>query len=68
MVVQAARWEVCENSRYGGACVTLLAGSHANLRGVGLHDALSSARPVNARRTLSSAPEGPAPEPQVSCA
>jgi uncharacterized protein YcfJ len=60
VVVEKGRWDVCENSNFGGSCVVLRPGSYASLGGMGLNDRLSSARPSDLRRT--SAPE--APEPQ----
>jgi uncharacterized protein YcfJ len=63
VVVQSGRWEVCENSRYGGACVTLRPGSYASLGGMGLNDALSSTRPAGQRRAgYEQAPDAPPPQ------
>ncbi len=59
VVVDSGRWEVCENSNYGGACVVLRRGSYASLGGMGLNDQLSSTRPADTRRA--SAPEAPEP-------
>ena len=63
VVVQSGRWEVCENSQYGGACVTLRQGSYANLGDMGLNDALSSTRPASGRRGANErAPDAPDPQ------
>jgi uncharacterized protein YcfJ len=59
VVVDSGRWEVCENSNFGGACVVLRKGSYASLGGMGLNDQLSSTRPSDARRA--SAPDAPEP-------
>jgi uncharacterized protein YcfJ len=59
VVVQSGRWEVCENSNFGGSCVVLRPGSYASLGDMGLNDQLSSVRPADARR--SQAPEAPEP-------
>ncbi len=59
VVVESGRWEVCENSNFGGACVVLRAGSYGSLGGMGLNDQLSSTRPANARRAA--VPDAPEP-------
>jgi uncharacterized protein YcfJ len=62
VVVQGGRWEVCENSQHGGACVTLRPGSYASLGNMGLNDALSSTRPAGQRRASNEmAPDAPPP-------
>ena len=62
VVVQSGRWEVCENSRYGGNCVVLRPGSYASLGGMGLNDRLSSTRPASPQRAMM--PDAPDPMPQ----
>jgi uncharacterized protein YcfJ len=59
VVVEGGRWEVCENSNFGGNCVVLQRGSYASLGGMGLNDELSSTRPADPRRA--SVPNAPAP-------
>ena len=59
VVVENGRWEVCENSDFGGACVVLQRGSYASLGGMGLNDELSSTRPSDPRRAH--APNAPEP-------
>jgi uncharacterized protein YcfJ len=59
VVVDSGRWEVCENSNFGGQCVVLRAGSYASLGGMGLNDKLSSTRPAAVRRA--GAPDAPEP-------
>jgi uncharacterized protein YcfJ len=46
VVVDRGRWEVCDNSGFGGHCVVLQAGSYNSLRGMGLNDRVSSLRPA----------------------
>jgi uncharacterized protein YcfJ len=46
-VVDRGRWEVCESARFEGRCVVLRRGSYDSLRGLGMNDRISSARPVN---------------------
>ena len=41
-VVRGERWEVCEDSNYGGRCVLLRRGEYPSLRAMGLNDRLSS--------------------------
>ena len=38
------RWEVCEDSRFRGRCVTLQPGQYASLAAMGLNDRVSSVR------------------------
>ncbi len=59
VVVESGRWEVCENSNFGGECVVLRTGSYSSLGAMGLNDQLSSVRPTSLRRT--SAPDAPTP-------
>jgi uncharacterized protein YcfJ len=59
VVVHGGRWEVCEDSNFGGSCVVLRQGSYTSLGGMGLNDQLSSVRPSDSRR--SQAPEAPEP-------
>ena len=59
VVVQSGRWEVCENTNFGGECVVLRPGSYTSLGAMGLNDQLSSVRPSNARRA--NAPDAPEP-------
>ena len=45
--VERGRWEVCENSGFGGRCVLLRSGNYPNLAAVGLQDRVSSVRRVD---------------------
>lgn len=46
-VVQGDRWEVCEDSGFGGRCVVLPPGRYSSLTAMGFNDRVSSARIVN---------------------
>ncbi len=61
VVVDHGRWEVCEDARFGGHCVTLRKGSYDSLRGLGLDNKISSVRRVGDR--VSYPNEAPAPLP-----
>jgi uncharacterized protein YcfJ len=45
-IVRNGRWEVCEDSRFRGRCVTLRPGSYGNLSAMGLNNRVSSVRPL----------------------
>lgn len=62
-VVRGERWEVCEDSNYGGRCVLLRRGEYPSLRAMGLNDRLSSVRPVSARDPVDDSRYAPAPPP-----
>jgi uncharacterized protein YcfJ len=47
VIVRGGWWEMCENARFGGRCVTLRPGSYGNLASMGLNDRVSSVRPVD---------------------
>ncbi|HTP99761.1 MAG TPA: beta/gamma crystallin-related protein [Casimicrobiaceae bacterium] len=57
VIVRGGVWQMCENARFAGRCVTLQPGSYPSLGAMGLNDKLSSARLVDARY-------GAAPPPQ----
>ncbi len=42
-----ARWEVCEDFRYGGRCMILRPGQYPSLNSMGLNDRVSSIKPVD---------------------
>ncbi len=63
VVVTNGRWEVCDGVRFSGTCMVLRPGSYESLRGMGLNDRISSARPLRSRgRYANEAPE-PLPQP-----
>lgn len=49
-VVEAGRWQVCEDARFEGNCVVLRPGSYDSLRAMGLDNRVSSVRPVDGDR------------------
>lgn len=66
VVVDSGRWEVCVDSEFRGNCVLLRQGSYTSLKGMGLDDALSSARPSTSQRVgLAEAPD-PLPQPDYA--
>ncbi|MFA9216407.1 MAG: beta/gamma crystallin-related protein [Sphingomonadaceae bacterium] len=62
VVVERGRWEVCEDAGFRGQCMVLRQGSYENLRGMGLNNQISSARPARERGQYDN--EAPAPLPQ----
>ena len=42
--VEGGRWQVCQNSNYGGQCVELRPGSYPTLAAMGMQDRVSSVR------------------------
>ncbi len=58
VVVSNGRWEVCDGVRFTGTCMVLRPGNYESLRGMGLNDRVSSARPIRQRaRYHNEAPE-----------
>lgn len=47
VVVLREPWEVCDDVRFGGRCVTLRPGTYSSLADIGLNDRVSSARAMN---------------------
>lgn len=47
-VVKGARWEVCDEERFGGRCVVLRPGRYATLSAMSLNNRVSSARNLRA--------------------
>jgi hypothetical protein len=45
-VVEAGRWQVCEDPRFEGRCVVLRPGSYESLRAMGMNNRISSVRPI----------------------
>ncbi|MES2583095.1 MAG: beta/gamma crystallin-related protein [Pseudomonadota bacterium] len=43
---RGARWEVCEDARFGGRCMILRPGHYPSLSAMGLNDRVSSVKPV----------------------
>lgn len=47
VIVRNGWWEMCDDRRFGGQCVTLRPGNYPNLAAMGLNDRVSSVRPVD---------------------
>jgi uncharacterized protein YcfJ len=58
-----ARWEVCEDARYGGRCMILRPGHYPSLNAMGLNDRVSSVKPVDVNGHDFSDRMAPAPLP-----
>ncbi len=63
IVVTSKRWEVCDNSQYGGRCVVLRPGSYPSLQSMGLNDRVSSVRMVRTNDRIEDERYAPAPPP-----
>jgi uncharacterized protein YcfJ len=61
VVVQADRWEVCEDARFGGNCVVLRPGQYPSLAAMGLNDRISSVRDVSRDARIDDSRYAPAP-------
>ena len=60
-VVLGDRWEVCEDSRFGGRCVVLRPGRYPSLAAMGLNDRISSVRDVSRNARIDDHRYAPAP-------
>jgi uncharacterized protein YcfJ len=45
-IVRGGEWQVCEDARFEGRCVTLRPGNYRNFANMGINDQISSVRPV----------------------
>jgi uncharacterized protein YcfJ len=61
VVVERGRWEVCENTQFGGRCVVLRPGRYASLSALGLNDRVSSVRTVGRDARVEDHRYAPAP-------
>lgn len=50
-VVEAGRWQVCEDPQFEGRCVVLRPGSYDSLRAMGMNNRISSVRPLETDRS-----------------
>ncbi|MFN7136532.1 MAG: beta/gamma crystallin-related protein [Thermomonas sp.] len=60
-VVVGERWEVCQDTRYGGRCVVLRPGNYPSLAAMGLTERVSSARAVSSDARVDDRRYAPAP-------
>jgi uncharacterized protein YcfJ len=61
-VVQGGDWQVCEDARFQGRCVTLHPGEYPSLDRMGMNDRISSVRPVGHRMSEYEPPTPPPPQ------
>jgi len=54
VTVESGRWEVCESISFGGRCAILRRGSYDSPHQMGIHNGISSVRPVSNRNNYSS--------------
>ena len=52
VVVQSARWEVCDDIRFDGNCMVLRPGRYPSLAAMGLNDRISSVRAISAEARI----------------
>ncbi len=65
IIVLNNRWEVCDDSYYGGRCVVLRQGRYPNLAAVGLNDRISSVREIHPEARLDDSRYAPLPPQPV---
>jgi uncharacterized protein YcfJ len=53
VIVRGGWWELCEDARFSGSCVTLRPGSYGSLAAIGLNNRVSSVRPAQAQYSQS---------------
>lgn len=61
VVVQSARWEVCQDARFEGNCMVLRPGRYPSLAAMGLNDRISSVRAINANARIADDRFAPVP-------
>lgn len=65
VVVNGARWEVCDDINFGGRCVMLRPGMYPSLAAMGLNDRVSSVRELRRDVTVQPGMYTPEPTPMV---
>ena len=60
-VVSGERWEVCDDSRFGGRCAILRPGRYPSFAAMGLNDRISSVRTVDREARIDDSRYAPAP-------
>jgi uncharacterized protein YcfJ len=60
-IVANERWEVCDDTRYGGRCIILRPGRYPSLSAMGLNDRISSVRTVDREARVDDTRYAPAP-------
>jgi len=61
VIVANERWEVCDDTRFGGRCVVLRPGRYPSLAAMGLNDRISSVRTVDRQARIDDSRYAPAP-------
>lgn len=61
VIVARERYEVCDDTRFGGRCVVLRPGRYPSLRALGLNDRVSSVRTVDTQARIDDSRYSPAP-------
>jgi len=62
IIVRGSRWEVCENSRFGGRCAVLRPGQYASMASMGLNDRVSSVRALGVGARVDDSRYAPPPQ------
>ncbi len=60
-VVRGARWEVCDEDRYGGRCMVLRPGRYPSLTAMGMNDKVASTRALRANARVVDSRYAPLP-------
>ena len=60
VVVGGGRWEVCEDTRFGGRCAVLRPGRYPSLAAMGLNDRISSVRRIGSTARIADSRYAPA--------
>ncbi len=61
VIVARDRWEVCDDTRFGGRCIVLRPGRYPSLAAMGLNDRVSSVRTVDREARIDDSRYSPAP-------
>jgi len=65
-IVRGGEWQVCEDARFEGRCVTLRPGNYRNFRDMGINDQISSVRPVDSYGSYAPPPAYAGPPPSYA--
>ena len=67
-VVKGDRWEVCDDTRFGGRCMVLRPGRYSSLAAMGMNDPVSSVRGVRKDARIEQSRYAPVPAPAPAAA
>lgn len=62
VVTGTARWQACDDTRFAGRCMVLRPGRYADLQAMGMHERVSSLRPLAANERVADADYAPLPQ------